>query len=340
MCRIPALMSANLAILRKSWLLIGAASLSLSACRGEAPNEHGPKLSKSVPQNEAPSSGPNETLSSKKGSQSSKAEQASVVFKDGRISRVNYVIKRGGTAKQVANLYKLHHWEIEQLNPDLDIDRELPAGQPVIIYRQDASGSSESIGSPDSGSLRRAVPMVEGPGRILTAKKWKSWATDTTISQLDHFFKSWAQNYPEAPPILVGNLSARDGGHLDPHKSHQSGRDVDIAYPTLGQGDPPHWEVMTQANLDSKRTWQLLMLLRKESKAEVLFMDRSLQQELDRYARANHLIPEAELGRWLQYSQEHGSSAGSGRPFIQHVPGHRDHLHIRLSCPESSKRCR
>ena len=40
--------------------------------------------------------------------------------------------------------------------------------------------------------------------------------------------------FPDAYPLRVNQLSAREGGWLRPHKSHQNGRDVDLGfyYPT------------------------------------------------------------------------------------------------------------
>ena len=39
--------------------------------------------------------------------------------------------------------------------------------------------------------------------------------------------------HPDAPRVVVGDISFRDGGGMDQHVSHQNGLDVDIYYPRL-----------------------------------------------------------------------------------------------------------
>ena len=39
--------------------------------------------------------------------------------------------------------------------------------------------------------------------------------------------------HPDAPRVVVGDVSFRDGGRMDEHVSHQNGLDVDVYYPRL-----------------------------------------------------------------------------------------------------------
>ena len=39
--------------------------------------------------------------------------------------------------------------------------------------------------------------------------------------------------HPDAPRVVVGDISFRDGGRMDEHVSHQNGLDVDVYYPRL-----------------------------------------------------------------------------------------------------------
>src|SRR5690606_34206732 len=193
---------------------------------------------------------------------------------------VSYTIQRGGAIKNVANLFKIYHHEITALNPGIELDRELPPKSKVVVYRQESGERSESVGLPSSGSLEGGVPMLAGPGRILKMIPWKSWGTGTTVATLDRVLEQWAKR-GSPQPILVGNLSSRHGGPLEPHSTHQSGRDVDLSYPQkMRPGEELNWREMSTDNLDAAETWALLFLLVQSGAVEAMFMDRSLQKIL------------------------------------------------------------
>ncbi len=47
--------------------------------------------------------------------------------------KVIYTVKRGGSMKMVANLYKIFHHEIEALNPGVSLERELGPGTKLVV---------------------------------------------------------------------------------------------------------------------------------------------------------------------------------------------------------------
>lgn len=254
--------------------------------------------------------------------------------KDKSAHAITYTISRGGTLRNVANLYKLYHHEIAELNPAVNPDRELEPNTEVVVFR-DVGQPSESIGYPYQGEIDNALPMVDGPGRRITAERWKTWATRRTVDQLDHVLKRWAEIEPKAPPVLIGNLSSREGGPLAPHKSHQSGRDVDLSYITKWNGtDRVTWQHVTADNLDAELTWRLLKLITRDAEVEVIYMDRRIQKLLLEHAKRHGTIRNARLGNWLEVA------GGSEQPLIRHVAGHQDHFHVRFACPEGSRKCR
>jgi murein endopeptidase len=247
---------------------------------------------------------------------------------------ITYTISRGGTLRNVANLYKLYHHEIAQLNPALDPDRELEPSTEVVVFR-DLGRPSESVGYPHEGEIDNALPMVDGPGRKITAERWKTWATRNTVDQLDRVLERWAEVEPSAPPVLIGNLSSREGGPLSPHKSHQSGRDVDLSYITKWNGkDRVNWQHVTADNLDPELTWRLIKLITQDAEVEVIYMDRRIQRMLLDHAKRHGTIRRARLGNWLEVA------GGSDEPLIRHVAGHQDHFHVRFACPAGSRKCR
>jgi murein endopeptidase len=248
---------------------------------------------------------------------------------------VGYTIRRGGTLENVANLFKIFHHEILELNPGTTLEHELAPNTRVVVWRGNDAAASESVGFPSAGSLTDAVPMIEGRGRKLLAIPWKTWGTAETVAVLDRVLDAWAAR-GDVQPILVGNLSNRTGGRLEPHSTHQSGRDVDLGYPQkLAKGAELGWQEITASNLDAAETWTLLRMLVETGAVEEIYIDRSIQKLLHEHAVANESVPEESLSKWMEYPRPTGT-----RALIQHVPGHTDHLHVRIACPPGDVKCK
>ncbi len=251
---------------------------------------------------------------------------------------VHYTIRQGGSLKRVANLYKIFHHEIVALNPGKELDEELPSGTKIAVYRDsERSVESESIQGPSRGTLAGAMPMPEGPGRVLKHIPWKGWATVEAVAVMDAVLRSW-DALDTGQPILVGNMSSRNGGPLKPHQSHQSGRDIDLSYPQIiDERDELNWREMSVANLDRDLMWTLLELLNDTGAVEVVYVDTKLQKLLYDWAIQTGRVPRRDLNRWLEYPRKPGQAKYAR---VQHSRGHSDHMHVRFSCPKSHRRCR
>lgn len=252
-------------------------------------------------------------------------------------TKVRYTVRRGGSLENVANLFKIFHHEILELNPGVAIDQELAPNTRVVIWSQKPGEKSESIGYPSDGSLAGAIPMVEGPGRRILAIGWKTWGKDTSIAMLDRVLDRWAERGGNVQPILVGNIANRTGGRLEPHSTHQSGRDVDLGYPQkLAAGAELNWQEMTAANLDASETWELLFLLGETGAVEEIYIDREIQKLLYDHALRQELLSKTALAKWMEYPRPTGTPG----TLITHVAGHTDHMHVRWSCTSGDNRCK
>jgi penicillin-insensitive murein endopeptidase len=156
-----------------------------------------------------------------------------------------------------------------------------------------------------------------------------AWATVETVHYLQAALATAYHHLPaDTPQANIGDLSAKWGGPLPPHLSHQSGRDVDIGYFRL---DPEHWYASASPRtLDVARTWILVRALLSETDVEVIFIDRSLQPPLHAYAQRI-----GENRGWLDGLFE---SAGAPQPIIRHAPEHLNHLHVRFYNPGAQRR--
>ena len=102
-------------------------------------------------------------------------------------------------------------------------------------------------------------PMPAGsaaePSFPLEGESWVTWnpvadhvpnephrlyGSERMIRALLAVLDAYRTDYPDAPRIVVGDISFRGGGPMELHRSHQNGLDVDIYYPRRdGRSRPP-----------------------------------------------------------------------------------------------------
>jgi murein endopeptidase len=103
-----------------------------------------------------------------------------------------------------------------------------------------------AVGEPWAGSLARGVRLpARGRGfrtwdpvrKRSPDRSWRRWGTDRLVRLILRATASYRRGHPEAPPVLVGDLSRPHGGDFGPHfgsighMTHQNGRDADFYYP-------------------------------------------------------------------------------------------------------------
>jgi penicillin-insensitive murein endopeptidase len=190
------------------------------------------------------------------------------------------------------------------------------AGDPLAL-------GSMSIGSTNGGALFNAVQMPAGDHHHLVDPA-HAWGTQETVDALLRTIVRVAAEFPGAAPLPIGHLSARRGGHLSPHVSHQTGRDVDVGYYYTDTG---RWYARAHAkNLDRERTWAFVRTLIVESDVDLILIDHSIQRLLEEHARGIGEDP-----AWLD-SLFRGVP-GKLPPVIRHAKGHATHLHVRFFNP-------
>jgi murein endopeptidase len=180
-----------------------------------------------------------------------------------------------------------------------------------------------SIGQAHGGVLVAGVQMPAGTNWEVVSPGL-AWGTKETVDGLAHAVDSVAARFPNTPKAFIGNISASRGGHLPPHVSHQSGRDVDLGY-YLSEGH--RWYATANAsNLDRPRTWHLVRTLIADSDIDLILIDIQVQKILKAYAQ--------EIGEdpaWLDQIFQAGGK--SQRPILFHAKGHASHLHVRFYSP-------
>jgi penicillin-insensitive murein endopeptidase len=196
-----------------------------------------------------------------------------------------------------------------------------------------------SVGLPHFGVLTDAVSL---PKRTHTFRLFRDsnarWGTPRLIGTIEHAAATVHRLRPGAP-LLVGDISAKSGGFRTGHKSHRTGRDVDLLLYTItpdGRSIPSPGFVTfgpdglaetpqgTFVRFDTERNWQFVKALVTSPKADVqwIFIARWLEAMLIEHARARgedlELIWRAE-NVMLQPTDS---------------AAHDDHFHLRIACTQ------
>ncbi|MDI1479864.1 penicillin-insensitive murein endopeptidase [Polyangium sp. y55x31] len=203
-----------------------------------------------------------------------------------------------------------------------------------------APGLSGSVGLPHAGVLTGATALPDrGPGyRLLRSPTSARYGTPRLVETIKRAAGEVASVRPGAP-LLVGDLSNRHGGFRNGHRSHRTGRDVDLLlYCTTpdGRSIPSPGFVRFGADglaetedkrlpfvrFDTERNWQLVKALVSSPEADVewLFLARWLEALLIEHARARGEDPELVWRAENVLLQPKDSAP------------HDDHIHLRVAC--------
>ncbi len=262
--------------------------------------------------------------------------------------KVAYLPSEGQTWGDVASQLRveipdLHGWNWRQrkLVPGRPLVAWVDPGQPWLLHPGegpevpasfDVPEGGRSVGRPHKGRLLEGVQLPEsdlytrGIKRVL-------WGSSYTIENLLEAFANFRHDTGYEHEVIVGSISKRGGRRLPPHKSHQSGRDVDIRLPLL-----PHVPDTPRPNpdeVDWYATWGLIKALGQTDAVSVIFLDADLHRRVYEAARVmgesrEFLVDYLIFPLWKPKSD----------PLVRHSSGHDSHIHVRFKCGPEEKRCR
>lgn len=197
----------------------------------------------------------------------------------------------------------------------------------------------QSVGKPWSGRLRRPTKLPQGRGYLIR-RPHRAWGAAHVVAHLRDAIVAVRESHPRLHTLAIGDLSAKSGGSITEHRSHQSGRDVDVGlfYKRKPAAYPAEFVKANASNLDRAATWDLLVAFARTADdadgVQAIFLDYDLQGLLYDWA-ADRGVDEAYLDRLFQYPD--GKHAGTG--LVRHEPHHDDHFHIRFKCPPGDAGC-
>lgn len=196
-----------------------------------------------------------------------------------------------------------------------------------------------SMGVPHAGMQRGAKQLpVRGEGFVrLRRTSDNYWGNPRLVQSISAAARTVKQTLPGGEPLVVGDLSARHGAKIPGHRSHRTGRDVDLLFfVTTPSGapvpSPGFVKVGTDGlaqvegdhfvRFDVERNWLLIRTLvaSKDAQVQWLFASRGVEALLIDYARARG-EPLELVWRAETLLLEPGDSSP-----------HDDHVHVRLAC--------
>jgi penicillin-insensitive murein DD-endopeptidase len=198
-----------------------------------------------------------------------------------------------------------------------------------------ASSLALSVGSPTDGRLEGGIELVSGEGLRLKRPGRARWGLPQLVSLLERGARRVAERHPGSL-LLIGDLSRRGGGDLGHHRSHESGRDADVAfYFTDRRGAPVELERFQAVGRDGKtagprrltfddaRNWTLIQawLTHPRVRVQHIFVAAPLRQRLLRHARE----------RGVSLPLLHRAALALKEPTDGLL--HDDHYHVRIACP-------
>lgn len=208
--------------------------------------------------------------------------------------------------------------------PEIRYTADLPDEELERLWKESPEAlGSISIGFTDEGRLINGQRFPDGDAWTVVDPQ-RSYTTREIADALVAAIREVKAQFPSAPPLRVNQISAPEGGWLRPHKSHQNGRDVDLAfyYPSA----EPVRAREREKYIDVAMTWALLKALVVRTDVQMVLLDRRVQRVL-----YDHAVKSGEDEAWLD-----SLFSGPDR-LVMHARRHRDHLHVRFYSPRAQE---
>ncbi len=257
-------------------------------------------------------------------------------------NRLTHVTGERDTWDSLAKRYGRTAKELKQWNAQY-ARRKLKPDTPVMVWMD---SSLPGIGTNQRGKRFKTIPVPDGgvsvgrPARgrlkngvalpksdLYTIRiPHHAYGTSYAVRNIQKAISDFRYRSGFTGEIIISDLSRKRGRRLPPHRSHQSGRDVDIwlpAMPHVRPGKKPDYD-----EVDWHAAWFLINAIADTGAVKRIYLDRKVFKRLRRASKVYGVS-------WETYKKLVGGSS-----VVWHQPGHESHIHVRFRCSPEADRCR
>lgn len=218
------------------------------------------------------------------------------------------------------------------------------AAEPTFCGEQPTQEPPGSHGRPAKGAVDGAVALKDSRAARVLPKRHRarclSWGTPRLVEAIEAAGEKVRASIEDSPPLGVGNIGRARGCSIAPYsKSHQAGRDADLAFYTLADDGLPapledleHFDESLRSResgrrFDVRRNWALVAALLEDEHVDVkwLFVSDALKGALLAEARRQH-AKSAVIARAKEVLHQPSDA-----------PPHDDHFHLRIRCTAAER---
>ncbi|MCE3010289.1 MAG: penicillin-insensitive murein endopeptidase [Proteobacteria bacterium] len=197
--------------------------------------------------------------------------------------------------------------------------------------------TDQAVKKPFDGWMRNATDFLmlsksaTATFNILWPEKkhfFGTWDLKILIQELGEFIGHRIPGYK----LTLGAISAKSGGELRGHSSHQNGLDADIAYIVDNRSldfRPVVEKGRVNAAFRAQDQWDLIKRAFSTGAVEMMFVDPAIKSALCKTAKATRdLVDSKDRGVGYQILRR-----------LKPYPMHHHHFHVRIRCSEDQPRC-
>jgi len=201
---------------------------------------------------------------------------------------------------------------------------------------------AESAGVSDTGavgcsdqSLNDGIQLPDLPLFFTRSQPDHAWGSTEMVELLVDTARHMRWLMPDASPITIGEISRRRGGELSGHKTHRGGIDADVGiYLTGARQQAGMFVDPGPGQFDVEANWALISAMLDTGRVDMILLDQGHIARLKSYVLRAGLLSEEEAA---QIFVGEGRDSYRAVGVIRHAPSHRDHLHVRVLCPDGSR---
>jgi len=201
---------------------------------------------------------------------------------------------------------------------DAELERRFVSDLPTL--------GSISVGFADAGRVINGVQLAPGDAWLVVEPAY-AFGTEETLDAVITAANAVREKFPDAPALRVNHIGKSDGGYIKPHKSHQSGRDVDLGFYYKDGVDYTSIRGRRAKLIETAENWELVRALILHTDVQVILVDWRIVKVLYDYALA-----QGEDKAWIESIFDAG-----GNSLVQHARRHRDHFHVRFYNPRAQE---